>query len=109
MDTLSYKTVSANKATVTKEWVLVDAEGQTLGRLSSKVAKILRGNTNNHITEPSQTGVTMLSGFSGASILKDFFLDNITLSSSSIDKLKVNILDKPRYKAIYDTYNIINT
>tara|TARA_Y100000994_G_scaffold43163_1_gene33729 strand:+ start:9102 stop:10877 length:1776 start_codon:yes stop_codon:yes gene_type:complete len=68
-----------------------------------------RGNTNNHITEPSQTGVTMLSGFSGASILKDFFLDNITLSSSSIDKLKVNILDKPRYKAIYDTYNIINT
>ena len=43
MDTLSYKTVSANKATVTKEWVLVDAEGQTLGRLSSKVAKILRG------------------------------------------------------------------
>ena len=43
MDTLSYKTVSANKATVTKEWVLVDAEGQTLGRLSTKVAKILRG------------------------------------------------------------------
>lgn len=43
MDTLSYKTVSANKATVTKEWVLVDAEGQTLGRLSSKVAKIIRG------------------------------------------------------------------
>ena len=43
MDTLSYKTVSANKATVTKEWVHVDAEGQTLGRLSSKVAKLLRG------------------------------------------------------------------
>ncbi|MBL7473903.1 50S ribosomal protein L13 [Robertkochia sediminum] len=43
MDTLSYKTVSANKATVDKQWVLVDAEGQTLGRLSSKVAKLLRG------------------------------------------------------------------
>ena len=43
MDTLSYKTKSANKATVNKEWVLVDAEGQTLGRLASKVAKILRG------------------------------------------------------------------
>ena len=43
MDTLSYKTVSANKATVTKEWVHVDAEGQTLGRLSSVVAKLLRG------------------------------------------------------------------
>ena len=43
MDTLSYKTISANKATVDKQWVLVDAEGQTLGRLASKVAKILRG------------------------------------------------------------------
>ena len=43
MNTLSYKTVSANKATVEKEWVLVDAEGQTLGRLASVVALILRG------------------------------------------------------------------
>lgn len=43
MDTLSYKTVSANKATVTKEWVLVDATDVVLGRLASKVAKILRG------------------------------------------------------------------
>lgn len=43
MDTLSFKTISANKATVNKEWVLVDAEGHTLGRLASKVAKILRG------------------------------------------------------------------
>ena len=43
MDTLSYKTISANKSIINKEWVLVDAEGQTLGRLASKVAKILRG------------------------------------------------------------------
>ena len=43
MDTLSYKTISANKATVDKQWVLVDAEGQNLGRLASKVAKLLRG------------------------------------------------------------------
>ena len=43
MNTLSYKTVSANKATANKEWVVVDAEGQTLGRLASKVAKLLRG------------------------------------------------------------------
>ena len=43
MDTLSYKTVSANKATVNKEWVLVDAENMVLGRLASEVAKILRG------------------------------------------------------------------
>ena len=43
MDTLSYKTVSANKATVNKEWFIVDAEGLVLGRMASKVAKILRG------------------------------------------------------------------
>ncbi len=43
MDTLSYKTVSANKNTVTKEWLLVDADGQALGRLASEVAKLLRG------------------------------------------------------------------
>ncbi len=43
MDALSYKTISANKATVDKQWVLVDAEGETLGRFASKVAKLLRG------------------------------------------------------------------
>lgn len=43
MDTLSYKTVSANKATVTKEWVVVDATDQILGRFCSKVAKLVRG------------------------------------------------------------------
>ena len=43
MDTLSYKTISANRATVNKEWVVVDASGQPLGRVASKVAKLLRG------------------------------------------------------------------
>tara|TARA_R110002050_G_scaffold57866_3_gene130157 strand:+ start:4886 stop:5341 length:456 start_codon:yes stop_codon:yes gene_type:complete len=43
VDTLSYKTISANKATADKQWVLVDAEGQALGRLASKVAKLIRG------------------------------------------------------------------
>ena len=43
MDTLSYKTISANRKTVDKQWLLVDAEGQTLGRLASKIAKLLRG------------------------------------------------------------------
>ena len=43
MDTLSYKTVSANKNTVNKEWLLVDADGQALGRLASEVAILLRG------------------------------------------------------------------
>ena len=43
MDTLSYQTISANKATVTKEWVIVDATDQVLGRLGAKVAQLLRG------------------------------------------------------------------
>ena len=43
MEFNSYKTASANKATVKKEWVVVDAEGQILGRLCTKVAKLLRG------------------------------------------------------------------
>jgi large subunit ribosomal protein L13 len=43
MDALSYKTVSANKTTVTKQWIVVDADGHNLGRLASKVAMILRG------------------------------------------------------------------
>lgn len=43
MSALSYKTVSANKKTVNKEWIVVNAEGQSLGRLASKVAFMLRG------------------------------------------------------------------
>lgn len=43
MDTLSYKTIATNKSTANKLWVLVDAKGQTLGRLASKVAILLRG------------------------------------------------------------------
>ena len=43
MDTLSYKTISANKETATKEWVVVDATDQVVGRLGAKVAKLLRG------------------------------------------------------------------
>lgn len=43
MDSLSYKTISANAASVTKEWVIIDASDEVLGRLASQVAKILRG------------------------------------------------------------------
>lgn len=43
MDTLSYKTISANKATADKQWVVVDANAQVLGRLASEVAKMIRG------------------------------------------------------------------
>jgi large subunit ribosomal protein L13 len=43
VDTVSYKTVSLNKGTSEKEWVIVDADAKVLGRLSSEVAMILRG------------------------------------------------------------------
>lgn len=43
MDTLSYKTLSATPSTIVKDWVVIDATDQVLGRLCSAVAKILRG------------------------------------------------------------------
>ena len=43
MNTLSYKTVSINKESAKKEWVVIDCTDQVVGRLCSKVAKILRG------------------------------------------------------------------
>jgi large subunit ribosomal protein L13 len=50
VDTLSYRTVSANSATVTKNWVLVDAENQVVGRLATQIASILRGKTKAYFT-----------------------------------------------------------
>ena len=50
MDTLSYKTVSANKANVDKQWLLIDATDQVLGRLASKVAKVIRGKNKPNFT-----------------------------------------------------------
>jgi len=50
VDTLSYKTVSANKATVQKEWLLIDAKDQILGRLTSVTAKLLRGKHKRNFT-----------------------------------------------------------
>jgi len=50
VNTLSYRTVSANNATVQKEWFIVDATNQVLGRLSSQVASILRGKHKTNFT-----------------------------------------------------------
>jgi large subunit ribosomal protein L13 len=50
VNTLSYKTVSANKATVSKEWVIIDAEGAILGRLASLIASMLRGKHKTNFT-----------------------------------------------------------
>ena len=56
MDTLSYKTISGNKETANKKWLLVDAEGQTLGRLASKIAFMIRGKHKTNYTPHADCG-----------------------------------------------------
>ncbi len=56
MDTLSYKTVSVNKATADKKWVVIDASAQVLGRVSSQVAKVIRGKHKPDFTPHVDTG-----------------------------------------------------
>jgi large subunit ribosomal protein L13 len=56
VDTLSYKTISANKATIQKDWVVVDAENQVLGRLCSEIAKIIRGKNKPSYTPHTDCG-----------------------------------------------------
>lgn len=56
MDTLSYRTISVNKETANKQWVLINAEGQVLGRLASHVAKMLRGKNKPFYTPHADCG-----------------------------------------------------
>ena len=56
MDTLSSKTKSANTETSGKKWLLVDAEGQTVGRLASEVAKLIRGKHKPNFTPHADCG-----------------------------------------------------
>jgi large subunit ribosomal protein L13 len=50
------KTYMANPATIERKWYVIDAQGQTLGRLSSEVAKILRGKNKPIFTPHEDTG-----------------------------------------------------
>ena len=56
MNTLSYKTVSANKNTVDPKWFIVDAEGEKVGRLASRIASVLRGKHKPSFTPHVDTG-----------------------------------------------------
>ena len=56
MDTRSYKTILANDATANKQWLVIDATDQTLGRFSSKVASLLRGKHKTNFTPHSDAG-----------------------------------------------------
>ncbi len=56
MNTLSYKTLSSNKETAEKVWFVVDAQGQILGRMASKIAKVLRGKYKTNFTPHADCG-----------------------------------------------------
>jgi large subunit ribosomal protein L13 len=56
VDTLSYKTISANKATAQKTWVVVDAQGKSLGRVASLIASRLRGKHKPNFTPHADCG-----------------------------------------------------
>jgi len=79
VNTLSYKTISANKATVTKDWVVVDAQDVVLGRLSSEVAKLIRGKHKPNFTPHVDCG------------------DNVIVINSDKIKLTGNKWDEKEY------------
>lgn len=56
MDTLSYKTKSAKKEEVERQWYIIDAEGEVVGRLCSKIAHVLRGKHKPSYTPHVDTG-----------------------------------------------------
>jgi large subunit ribosomal protein L13 len=60
VDALSYKTKFANKATANKEWLLVDAENEVVGRLASKVAILLRGKHKASYTPHADSGSNVI-------------------------------------------------
>jgi len=83
METLSYKTISVNRAQAQKEWVVVDATDQVLGRLASKVAKLLRGKYKPTFTPNADTG------------------DNVIIINAS----KIQITGKKMTDKMYITYS----
>lgn len=69
VDTLSYKTVSLNKATVQKEWVVIDATDLALGRLASRVALVLRGKNKPGFTPHVDCGDNVIVINAGKAVL----------------------------------------
>jgi large subunit ribosomal protein L13 len=79
VDTLSYKTISANAATVEKNWLLVDAQNEPLGRLASKVATLIRGKHKTNFTPHVDCG------------------DNVVIINAEKIKLTGNKWDDKKY------------
>ncbi len=56
MNTLSYKTVSRRKEDVSRKWYVIDADGEVVGRVSSRIASVLRGKHKPDFTPHVDTG-----------------------------------------------------
>ena len=82
MDSRSYKTISLNAATVQKEWVVIDATNEVLGRLASQVAKILRGKNKPGYTPHVDCGdyVIVINAEKPTVLLSaiEYFIENYT-------------------------------
>jgi large subunit ribosomal protein L13 len=83
VNTLSYKTVSANAATVNKRWYVVDASGKNLGRLASQIASVIRGKNKPDFTPHVDCG------------------DNVIV----INAEKVGVSDHKKENKTYITYS----
>ena len=60
MDALSYKTKFVNKAASEKDWLLVDAENEVVGRLASKIAYMIRGKHKTNYTPHTDCGYNIV-------------------------------------------------
>ena len=82
MNTLSYKTISANKETAKKEWVVIDATDQVVGRLCSKVAKLIRGKYKPNFTPHVDCGDNVII----INAAKAVFTGKITINKVELAK-----------------------
>ena len=104
MNTLSYKTVSAKKTTVNKQWVVVDAQGEILGRLSSKIAMIVRGKNKPSYTPHVDCGDNIIVinadkvRFSGQKMgVKDYFFYSGYPGGKRLETAKDLMKRRPTY------------
>ncbi len=84
MKFLSYKTAHANKQNVTHKWYVVDAEGETLGRLSSKIAAVLMGKHKPNFTSHADAGDNVIVLNAGKVLLKGKKMDQKEYISYSL-------------------------
>ena len=101
VDTLSYKTISANSATVAKEWVIVDATDQVVGRLGSKVAKLLRGKYKPNFTPHVDCGDNVIvinadkMKFSGNKLTEKLYISYTGYPGGQRETTPAQLLAKP--------------